>query len=160
MRTLLILIFIACSWVAYGQQSVSAPLTNWFGIYATNADVIAIVTVGAAVEGPVPLRATDAELVRTIKGSPPAKFQIRESNQPGSIFPLEQVTRSASGIMHSGTSRWLVFLKKTGDSFTAVSAQSLCSVYGTGPGSRVIFRGSCLSIEEVEERINKFRAQK
>ena len=154
--------------VAVGQQSRPTPSTNSFSSDVTNSDVIAIVTVGAGVRVPsksatgamISLRATEAKLERAIKGNPPANFQIRESEKPNAHFPVEEVTRTGSGTVHTGTSRWLVFLKQTGDSYSAVDAQSLCSVYGTGPGSRVIWRMACLSMEETEEMIKKLSAQK
>jgi len=130
------------------------------------AEVIAIVSVGPAVQVPFTnaigkaLRATEAKLERSLKGNPPASFQIREATQPDAAFPIEEIIRTGSGTEHRGTSRWLVFLKKAGESYCAADAQGLYSVYGNGPGSRVIWRMNCLSMEQVESIISKNSADK
>ncbi len=169
MRTILALIAVLSFWSAAPGQLLPSPeaAVNSFSSDVTNADVIAIVSVGAADRVPftnaagavTSLRSTEANVERAIKGNPPAAFQIREATHLGSVFPIETTVRTGSGTVHTGTSRWLVFLKKYADAYSAADAHGLYSVYGTGPGSRVIWRGSCLSTEEAETIINKSLAK-
>jgi hypothetical protein len=169
MKTILSLIAVASLGAAsFGQELRPTPTTNSIASNVTNSDVIAIVAMGKVVRVPatnatgamISLRATEAKLERVIKGNPPAKFQIRESEKPGASFVVEEAEQFDSGFTHTVTRRWLVFLKKVGDSYEPVGARGLSSISGSGLGSRVDLDMACLSLEEAEETIRKFLVKK
>lgn len=151
---------------AFGQAVVSNSVPNPFGVSVTNADAIAIITVGLAArssatnnQGQVlEMRVTDARVERVIKGKLPATFRIRDAGA-SAHFPVPQTERTATGTHVSGTSRWLALLKKSGDYYVAASDYGLCSMYGEGPHARVLMP-SCLSLEEVEAMIGKYLGPK
>ena len=173
MKIITPILALASLWVAGCASPTTPPATAKISFDADvrKSEIIAVVSVGQVVGRQSTDAAgrsfstytTEAKLERALKGNPPAEFRIQEEvviYQPTPDDPFRLKAPKSVMVSAGQTSRWLVFLKRTANGYTATDAQTLCSVYGTGPGSRVIWRSVCLSMEQAEEIINKRLAMK
>lgn len=157
MKTALAILVTVSLWnPALGQLLAPVPV-NHFASYVTNSEVIAIVSAGVVTStkstnakgDSIWTYAAETKLERALKGSPPSTFRIEERVS----------AREPSLMVERGTPRWLVFLKKNGDTYIPTSARSIGSIYGTGSNSHVTLPG-CFSMRKAEEIISKHSAKK
>ena len=90
--------------------------------------------------------AADATVERTLKGTLPDKIHLKGETE--SSFFSQGVSL--------GTTRFLVFLKRSGDSYTPSGSEAIAPIWGSGVPreSRVVWP-NCTTLEEAETAIKK-----
>lgn len=127
-------------------------------------DVVAIVTVTNVIKTGGPLTAgfvADARVERILKGTPQRGIQIRDE-APSSPFAADDLYKPADAPpklhrWHLLTSRFLVFLKRSNDSYVPVTdlwGSGLSPIWGNDGAGMVTCFG-CITIDEATAVIEK-----
>jgi hypothetical protein len=90
----------------------------------------------------------DATVERILKGSPSNKIRVKDESE-ASPLSIESKTSTL------GTSRFLVFLKRTGDFYTPIADKGLSPIWGTGLGSDRVTWLTCSTVDEAVAVIQK-----
>lgn len=146
--TIFSFLVVCCS--ALAEQAKTTLADQLRGV-----DVIAIVSVtktakintNAAGQG-VAAFIADATVERILKGTPTNKIRVKDESV-ASPFSVESKTSTL------GTSRFLVFLKRTGDFYTPIADKGLSPIWGTGLGSDRVTWLTCSTLDEAVAVIQK-----
>ena len=151
MKTTLIIILVLTGWFfAFGD----APKRPSPSDQIRDAEVIAFVSIPTVTSATHTNAAgqiatnflAEAKVERVLKGTPPTSIHLKDGST-GSILSQHP---------HLLTSRFLVFIKRSGDSYTTTDKEDLAAVWGDAPGSRrVVWCSSCISDDEAIARVQK-----
>jgi hypothetical protein len=161
MKTTLTIFALLVVWCC---AMAAAPLAEQM----KGVDVVAIVTVTNVIKtsstnaaGQVTTAFVgDARVERLLKGAPQKSIQVRDEAQT-SPLAADDLYRPAGAPLKSktwflGTSRFLVFLKHSGDSYVPVTGlNGLSPIWGTGRGTDRVTCFSCTTIDETIALIEK-----
>lgn len=118
-----------------------------------SADVIAVVSVSGVTASThtnaagvrITVFVGDAAVERTLKGRLPEKVRLK-NEAAASVFSQ----------WHLGTSRFLVFLKRSGDFYAPADSYGLAPVFGSGlPNDCRVLWPDCTTLEEAETAIQR-----
>ena len=159
--------------LTFGWHSViAAPPDVTLAEQLRAVDVIAIISVTNVIkssstntEGQATTAfIADARVDQLLKGTPQKGIRLRDEAQ-SSLLAADDLYKPAgaplkSGTWHLGTSRFLVFLKRSGDSYTPVAdLKGLLPIWGTGLGTDRVTSFGCTTIDDTVAAIQKALAQ-
>jgi len=151
MKTIFIVVTVFTGWfLAFGESTTRRTPAD----QVHDAEVIAFVTVPAVTSLTYTNAAghlatnffAEAQVERVLKGTPPSSIRLQDGSA-GSILSQHS---------HLLTSRFLVFVTRSGDSYTTVDENDLAAVWGSAPGSRrVVWSSICISDDEAIAWVQK-----
>jgi hypothetical protein len=157
-KTLMFLAVLVCSGAARGRLPPGQTLAD----VLRDADVVAVVSVTNIEKSvvtntgkrEVTTVVANAAVERVLKGNPLKSIRIQEEvGEP----PFSSGT-PATAVLASKT-RMLVWLRRTGDTYTASHRFGLSPVYGSGRDARTTWP-ACIPLDEAVANIQKALAQK
>lgn len=130
-----------------------------------SADVIAVVSVTNVTRStstnaaghPVTVFVAHATVERILKGTPPKMLLVQDETE-GTLLSANNFPGASlkSGNWFLGTSRLLVFLKRSGDLYVPSCSPGLWPVWGSGvPRESAVTWPACMNLEEAEIIIKK-----